>query len=255
MLVLTGRPSEAQAQVRYLGHRRRSRRLSVLRTLDGAFTSLTLPTSGVVEVSVRYTDPYDVERASPWTTLKRPASETTAGKAGADDETVEVLTLAVAARRRGVGLRRRRRSAAGSYEVSACNFAPEAVNNSWTWATTDPSQPTTMPSTPTAPIASGAAAGTADQEGGLSTTDALGLSSGAAPGTSAGWTFTAPAGTTITGITYERYIGHQSDPDNYWSPALRANGAIVPGETCLNSVANGETCSSADHPAREANRQ
>ncbi len=81
VLALTGRPSEAQVQVRYLGHRGRSRRLSVLRALHGAFTSLTLPTSGVVEVSVRYTDPYDVERASPWATLRLPASETTAGKA------------------------------------------------------------------------------------------------------------------------------------------------------------------------------
>jgi hypothetical protein len=81
VLALTGRPSEAQVQVRFLGHAGRSRRLRVLRTLHGAFTSLTLPTSGVVEVSVRYTDAYDVERASPWTTLRLPASETTAGKA------------------------------------------------------------------------------------------------------------------------------------------------------------------------------
>jgi hypothetical protein len=81
VLALTGRPGEAQVQVRFLGHAGRSRRLRVLRTLHGAFTSVTLPTSGVVEVSVRYTDPYDVERASPWTTLRIPASETTAGKA------------------------------------------------------------------------------------------------------------------------------------------------------------------------------
>ncbi len=33
VLALTGRPSEAQVQVRYLGHRGRSRRLSVLRTI------------------------------------------------------------------------------------------------------------------------------------------------------------------------------------------------------------------------------
>jgi hypothetical protein len=81
VLALTGRPSEAQVQVRYLGHTGRSRRLRVLRTLHGAFTSLTLPASGVVEVSVRYTDPYDVERASPWITLRLPVSETTARKA------------------------------------------------------------------------------------------------------------------------------------------------------------------------------
>jgi hypothetical protein len=81
VLALSGRPGEAQVQVRYLGHRGRSRQLRVLRTLHGAFTNLTLPTSGVVEVSVRYTDPYDVERASPWTTLRLPASASTARKA------------------------------------------------------------------------------------------------------------------------------------------------------------------------------
>jgi hypothetical protein len=130
----------------------------------------------------------------------------------------------------------------GSYEVSACNYAPEAVNNSWTWATTDPSQPDHYAEHTNCPDRLGGNGGTTDQEGGLSTTDALGLPSGAPPGTSAGWTFTAPTGTTITGITYERYIGHESDPDNYWSPALRADGKIVPGETCLNSVQNGESC-------------
>jgi len=69
VLVLSGRPGEAQVQARYLGRQRHSRKLRVLRTLYGAFTSLTLPTSGVVEIAVRYTDPYDMGRASPWTTL------------------------------------------------------------------------------------------------------------------------------------------------------------------------------------------
>jgi hypothetical protein len=72
VLVLSGRPGEAQAQVRYLGHRGRSLRLSVLRTLHGAFTDLTLPAVGVAEVSVRYIDPDDVQRTSSWTTLKLP---------------------------------------------------------------------------------------------------------------------------------------------------------------------------------------
>ncbi|MFZ1153867.1 MAG: S8 family serine peptidase [Solirubrobacteraceae bacterium] len=73
VLVISSRPDEAQAQVRYLGHRARSRHLSVLRTLHGAFSNLTLPPSGVVEVSVRYTDPYDIRRASPWITLRLPS--------------------------------------------------------------------------------------------------------------------------------------------------------------------------------------
>ena len=80
VLALSGRPSEAHVQVRYLGHRGHSRQLRVLHTLRGVFANLTLPTSGVVEVSVRYTDPYDVERASPWTTLRLPASASSARK-------------------------------------------------------------------------------------------------------------------------------------------------------------------------------
>jgi hypothetical protein len=130
----------------------------------------------------------------------------------------------------------------GSYEVSACNFAPEAVNNSWTWATTDPSQPSHYAEHVNCPDREGGMGGTNDREGGLSTTDELSLASGAPPGTSAGWTFTAPDGTTITAIDYERYIGHIFDSSNYWSPALRADGMIVLGETCEDSIANSETC-------------
>jgi hypothetical protein len=82
VLLLMGRPGEAQAQVRYLGHRGRSRHLSILRTVHGAFTNLTLPASGLLEVSVRYTDPYDTHRASPWTTLTLPrtAAKTAKGR-------------------------------------------------------------------------------------------------------------------------------------------------------------------------------
>jgi hypothetical protein len=133
-------------------------------------------------------------------------------------------------------------AAIGSYEVSACNYAPEAVNNSWSWSETDPAQPSHYAEHANCPYRLGGTGGTSDQEGGLSTTDALGLSSGATPGTSAGWTFTAPAGTTISALNYERYIGHMIDPDNYWSPSLRVDGDIVSSETCLDSVHNSETC-------------
>ncbi len=138
--------------------------------------------------------------------------------------------------------------AAGSYQVSACNFAPEAANNSWTWASNDPAQPSHYAEHVNCPYRLGGSGGKADQEGGLSTTDALGLSSGATPGTSAGWTFSAPTGTTITGLTYERYIGHVFDPRNSWSPALRADGTVISGETCEDSVQNGETCSVGGPP-------
>ena len=81
VLVLSGRPREANVQARLLAHMRGSHRLRVLRRIHGAFTSLTLPDSGVVEASVRYTDPYDVERTSPWTTLRLPTSASAARKA------------------------------------------------------------------------------------------------------------------------------------------------------------------------------
>jgi hypothetical protein len=138
----------------------------------------------------------------------------------------------------------------GSYQISACNSTPEAVNNSWAWTTTDPSEPSHYAEHANCPYRIGGTGGTADQEGGLSTTDGLGLSSGAQPGTSAGWAFTAPAGTTIAAITYERYIGHQLDGFNDWSPALRADGIIVADETCLDSVENGETCSVGGPPGQ-----
>ena len=118
------------------------------------------------------------------------------------------------------------RASAGTYEVTACNSAPEAVNNSWTWATTDSSPSPHYAEHATCPYNSPeGTGGTADQEGGLSTTDALGLANGAPWATGAGWTFTATPNTTIAAITYERYLGHLFDSNNYWSPALRADGA------------------------------
>ena len=133
-------------------------------------------------------------------------------------------------------------NAAGTYEVSACNFALEGANNSWSWSSTDPSSSDHYAEHVNCPDRKGGNGGRSDQEGGLSTTDALGLSNGAAPGTSAGWSFTAPAGTTIAGISYERYIGHVFDSSNDWAPALRADGVIVAGESCLDTVENSESC-------------
>jgi hypothetical protein len=39
-----------------------------------------MPSLNVLEITVRYTDPYDLERASPWTTLKLPQTTTQAAK-------------------------------------------------------------------------------------------------------------------------------------------------------------------------------
>jgi hypothetical protein len=74
VLVLSGKPSEAETEVRYLGHRGRSRHLRVLRMVQGFFAQLTLPRLGVTELAVRYVDGYDVARASPWITLKVPVT-------------------------------------------------------------------------------------------------------------------------------------------------------------------------------------
>jgi hypothetical protein len=68
-LILTGRPYGAQAQVRYLGYRGHPRHLRVLRTINTAPNATSVPATGIAEVSVRYTDPYDTERVSPWVTL------------------------------------------------------------------------------------------------------------------------------------------------------------------------------------------
>ncbi|HEV3072152.1 MAG TPA: Ig-like domain-containing protein [Solirubrobacteraceae bacterium] len=138
-----------------------------------------------------------------------------------------------------LGVAPARASASRTYEVTACNSAPEAVNNSWTWGTTDSSQPSHYAEHATCPYRSpGGTGGKTDQQGGLSTTDALGLTTGAPPGTSAGWTFTAPAGTTVAAINYERYLGHENDTSNSWSPALRTDGNIVGGETCTVAFPN-----------------
>jgi len=135
-----------------------------------------------------------------------------------------------------------------SYRVTACNEAPQGENHAWSWATTDPSQPAHFTEHASCPYRLGDTGGTPDQEGGLSTTDTLGLSSGASPGTSGGWSFTAPDGTTIAALSYERYLGHQLDPFNDWSPALRIDGALVSSETCLDTSQNGETCSVGGPP-------
>lgn len=118
-------------------------------------------------------------------------------------------------------------AATGTYQVSACDYASGA-NNSWVFQTNDANH---YESHTNCPYVTGAG-GAADEEGGLSATDLLGVASGALPGTSAEWLFTAPAGTTISAIQYARYLGHDSDTSNYWSPALRADGAIVAGEAC-----------------------
>ena len=139
---------------------------------------------------------------------------------------------------------------ASSYQVATCNDTAEGSNNSWTWSLNDPSQPPHYAEHENCPYRIGGSGGLSDQEGGLSTTDALRLSNGAPPGTSAGWSFAAPAGTTIAGLQYERYFGHEFDPDNLWVPAIRIDGAVIASETCSDSVEDGETCAVGGPPGQ-----
>ncbi len=129
-----------------------------------------------------------------------------------------------------------------SYQDSVCNYAFDGANNTWVWGTTDTSQPPHYAEHASCPYPLGGTGGIRDQESGLSTTDALELHNGAPPGTSGAWTAIAPAGTKFTAITYEPYLGHEIDPSNYWSPALRADGTIIPGQTCLDTVQNDDSC-------------
>jgi hypothetical protein len=140
--------------------------------------------------------------------------------------------------------------AAGTYPVRACNFAPSGVNNSWVWGTNDPIEPSPYAEHSNCPYLTAGLGMTADQEGGLSTTDVLGLSSGTTNGMSAAWTFHSAPGTKATELVYERYIGHQLDGFNDWSPALRADGTIIPSETCLDTVEDGETCAVGGPPGK-----
>lgn len=97
-------------------------------------------------------------------------------------------------------------SLAGTYAVTACNAAPGNANNAW------------VPSTTTAGVTNTATCPSAGERSGLLTTTVLG--STAVADTLGGlWTFTAPAGTTIASIAYDRYTGLNNGDG--WNTRLR----------------------------------
>lgn len=77
VLVLAGAPSGARMEARCLGYRKHSHKLVVLRTITTGARTLRLLATGVRELTLRYTDPYDIQRSSPWTTLRPPAQQAT----------------------------------------------------------------------------------------------------------------------------------------------------------------------------------
>ena len=69
LLTFTGRPSGARTQAGAMGSYPRSHRPRLLRSITSAQTTLTIPSTGVLAILVRYIDPYDIKRDSPWITL------------------------------------------------------------------------------------------------------------------------------------------------------------------------------------------
>ena len=133
---------------------------------------------------------------------------------------------------------------AGTYNVTACNDAPGGANNSWVPFNTDTTHLQTRFSCPYT-IDEGQQA---SQENGIATTDILELPNGAQAGAEAGWKFKVPdpKAEEITAISYDRMLSTQ---DQYWIPALRANGAILPGQTCKPPTAG--SCLTGSGPGGE----
>ncbi len=72
LLTLTRPPGGTRVQICLLGHPRHSRRLALLGALSSTLARITIPDPGISELKVRYTDPHDTARNSPWTSLRPP---------------------------------------------------------------------------------------------------------------------------------------------------------------------------------------
>lgn len=105
---------------------------------------------------------------------------------------------------------------AGTYDVIACGDAAGAANNSWLPSNNAPSK-----------LETGGGCGQGGSYGGLFARDVLAVSNAAA-GAEAYWLFAAPVGTSVTALSYSRWLFKDADDD--WEPALKADGAVL--ETC-----------------------
>jgi len=149
-------------------------------------------------------------------------------------------------------------ASAGTYDVLSGSAAPGSVNNAWIFANTRPSHlvtrtalpaRTSRPSNyPNVSFLDGiyAADYLRDEPGGPTTN--------VPEGSEAFWRLAAPANTTITGLTYRRYLGKEDDDD--WIPFLRdGSGTIVGGETCSIPTTSGsyrcQVGDAADTPSAE----
>src|SRR4051794_9088496 len=105
---------------------------------------------------------------------------------------------------------------AGTYDVVACADAGTGANNSWA-----------MSNSSNARLESAGNCGAAGDYAGLYVRDVVGVSNASA-GASAQWTFSAPAGTTITHISYSRWLFKDADDD--WQPSVTADSTTI--DTC-----------------------
>jgi len=123
-------------------------------------------------------------------------------------------------------------SFAGTYEVAACAGAAPLVNNSWAPFNNDASHLETR-----ANCGIGEIAGYSGTTSGLAAADVLGLGTQTPEGAVAGWTFTAPAGDTISAISMSRDL---FDDGPGWLPQIiDAASTPLPGESCPYNGSNG----------------
>ena len=128
----------------------------------------------------------------------------------------------------------------GSYSTSACSTAPGFVNHDWSVIDNDPAH---LSQGVLCPALSGGSL-LQQQEQGLFTVDNLSATSGAIGGASAGYLFTAPANTTITEISWDRYLGLHFEAS--WTVGLWVDGVIQSSDTCTADYENGFECSVGD---------
>jgi hypothetical protein len=126
----------------------------------------------------------------------------------------------------------------GSYEVTfACTTAPGSISPAWPPTDNDVaniSQGIVCPPQP-------GGSALQQQEQGLYTVDNLTASGGAITGARAGDTFTAPANTTITELSWDRYFGIHFEAS--WSVGLQIDGVLQPSDTCTADFGNSFECS------------
>jgi hypothetical protein len=140
-------------------------------------------------------------------------------------------------------------ASAGTYDVLSGSAAPSSVNNAWISSNTRRSHLVTRTALParTSPPSNYPNVSYLD---GIYAADYLrddsgGPTTNVPEGSEAFWRLAAPEATTITGLTYRRYLGKQDDDD--WIPFLRdGSGAIVAGETCTIGFAPAYRCQVGD---------